>query len=278
MKDIIIIYHGDCPDGFGGAWAAHKKFGDKAEYIGVNHDAPPPAGLDNKEIYMVDFTYPIEIMRDLLARNKRITAIDHHVTREESVKLTQDYSYAVDHSGSVLAWQYFHKDEPVPLLLKYVEDGDLFKYVLPDSRAITIYIDSFDYDFSLWNQLAKDADNTEKIKEFIEKGNLMLNYQDELLKRIVEESAIKVEFEGHQVLAVNAPHEFSSRIGEMLYTKMPPMAIIWSELKNGVHVSLRGNGSIDVSKMAEKFGGGGHKSSAGFGLPAISTFPWKEKK
>lgn len=276
MKDIIIIYHADCPDGFGGAWAAHKKFGTQAEYIGVHHDQPPPEGLDNKEIYMVDFAYPVEIMKDLISRNKRVTAIDHHVTREEAVKLTEKYSYAVGNSGSVLAWKYFHKDKPVPLLLQYVEDGDLWRFILPDAIPITTYIDSFDYDFSVWDKLVRDVENDKTRKEFVEKGTFVVNYQGELIKRIVEEGSKMVEFKGYKVLAVNIPHEFASRIGAILYGKKPPMAIMWYEGKDGVHVSLRSDGSVDVAKIAEKYGGGGHKAAAGFSLPSIKSFPWKE--
>lgn len=276
VKQIVIIYHGDCPDGFGGAWAAHKKFGDKAEYIGVDHDSPPPAGLENKEIYFIDFAYSVEIMKDLIRRNKRVTAIDHHVTREESVKLTRDYSYAVHNSGSVLAWKYFHKDQPVPLLLQHIEDQDLWKFKISDTAPIVTYIDSYDYDFTVWDKLVKDIEDARKRKEFVEKGNFMLDYQGELIKRIVEEGAKLVEFEGYETYVVNAPHEFADRISQILYTKKPPLAIRWSDNKDGVHVSLRSDGSVDVGKMAQKYGGGGHKASAGFSLPSIKLFPWKE--
>lgn len=278
MKQIIILYHAECPDGFGGAWVAHRKFGDKAEYIGVHHDQPPPAGLIDKEIYMIDFCYPIEIMKEIISRNQRVTAIDHHVSREGAIKLTRDYSYAVENSGSVLAWKYFNKDKPVPLMLQYIEDQDLWKFTLADTMPIVTCIDSYDYDFDVWDKLAKEVEDDQKRKEFIEKGSFMVNYKDELIKRIIEESTKTVEFEGYRVLSVNAPHEFASRIGETLYVKKPPLAIMWYEGNDGIHVSLRSDGSVDVSKIAEKFGGGGHKAAAGFSLPSIDSFPWKDKR
>src|SRR3989338_9515798 len=40
-----ILYHANCPDGFGGAYAAWKKFGDSAEYIPVKHGKPIPENL-----------------------------------------------------------------------------------------------------------------------------------------------------------------------------------------------------------------------------------------
>jgi phosphoesterase RecJ-like protein len=35
------------------------------------------------------------------------------------------------------------------------------------------------------------------------------------------------------------------------------------EVENGYRVSLRSKGEINVAKIAEKFGGGGHKNAAG---------------
>ena len=40
--NISVLYHADCPDGFGGAYAAWKKFGDTAEYIPVKYGRTPP--------------------------------------------------------------------------------------------------------------------------------------------------------------------------------------------------------------------------------------------
>src|SRR3989344_1169898 len=34
-KKIAVLYHKGCTDGFGAAWAAWKKFGARAEYLGV---------------------------------------------------------------------------------------------------------------------------------------------------------------------------------------------------------------------------------------------------
>ena len=73
MKPILILYHKNCPDGFGAAWAAWKKFGDKAEYLAVEHSASIPKNLkDRKEIYMVDFCYNYPIMQKLLGINQNI--------------------------------------------------------------------------------------------------------------------------------------------------------------------------------------------------------------
>ena len=51
---------------------------------------------------------------------------------------------------------------------------------------------------------------------------------------------------------------------------------MWREEKDGsVHVSLRSDGAVDVSKIATQFGGGGHKTASGFYVKNISKLPWK---
>ena len=275
LKNIVILYHAECPDGFGAAWVAHKRFGDQADYIGVYYNSPVPGGLNDKELYLVDFAYPVEIMKDLLSRNKRVTAIDHHISTQESVKLTRDYLYSVDRSGSVLSWIYFYPKDPVPKMLGYIEDRDLYKFKLPDSRSVCAFIDTLSYDFNIWDDLATNLEDDMKRNDFIEKGKIIVDYEAEIVKKIIEENARLVQFEGYETFVVNAPHNFADDIAHSLYIKKPPIAIIWREDKERVTVSLRSDGSVDVSKIAAKFNGGGHKTSAGFVLASTNSFPWK---
>jgi len=53
------------------------------------------------------------------------------------------------------------------------------------------------------------------------------------------------------------------------------IGIVWSRKSGKINVSLRSNGKIDVSKLAFKHGGGGHKAASGFTLDVEKPFPWK---
>ena len=279
MKDIIIIYHGDCPDGFGGAWAAWKKFGDRAEYVSIGLGLPPSKELINKkEIYMIDFVYPEDYLKKLLAENERVIAIDHHKTNEKHIRLAHEHFFDIGHSGSVLAWKYFHPDKAVPKMLEYIEDRDLWKFRFAETMAICYFIDSFDFDFRRWSKLVEDLENKKKKDNYVILGNTIVGYQNKIIDRIIEENVKLVKFEGYEIYAINANHLLASQIGSVLYGKKPPMAVIWSEDKDSVSVSLRSDGTIDVGKIAEKYSGGGHRASAGFRLPTITSFPWKEVK
>ncbi|MBI3046549.1 MAG: hypothetical protein HYY86_03390 [Candidatus Harrisonbacteria bacterium] len=275
MKKIIILYHANCSDGFGGAWAAWKKFGNQAEYIPVYHQVPPPEGLKNKKLYLIDFTYPPKPLKKIIKNNKRVTAIDHHVTREKEVKLTENYSYAVKNSGSVLAWKYFHPDKPIPKILKFVEDMDLWRFKVAHTKEIFAYLNLFDFDFRLWNKLAAEIENPAKRKAAIEKGKIVLRYEDKLVNKLVENNAELVEFESYKTYAVNAAF-LDSQIGNRISEKiLPPIGIIWKRTKGQISVSLRSDGTVDVAKLAEKYGGGGHKAASGFKIPADHKLPWR---
>ena len=276
-KSIVVLYHADCPDGFGGAWAAWMKFGNRAEYLAVRHQTPPPEGLLGKEIYMIDFTYPLPIVRDLIRRNKRVTSIDHHETAKLATKATEHSSFALNHSGAALAWLYFHPKKKMPVLIKYVEDQDLFHFYLPDTRRVMSYEKTLPRDFLIWRRFSADLEKKSSKKRILEVGAALLQFENNIVGRVAEQSAELVRFAGHTIYAVNSP-SFDSRLGVLLYKKRPPMAIVWSRREGWIKVSLRSDRSVDVSKIAKKYGGGGHIGSAAFRLPGNAKLPWKPLK
>jgi uncharacterized protein len=273
-QKIVVIYHGDCRDGFGGAWAAWKKFGNKAAYLPAFDRFSPPCTLKDKEIYLIDYGYPAEVTKKLMRENLRVTAIDHHITAREVVKTTYRFSFALDHSGAVLAWRYFHPGRPVPFLLQCVEAGDLWKWRVPHAKAVLAIVNLLDHDFAIWNRMARDMENRATRSAWVAKGDLLLRYDKRLMEGILPHVQT-VRFAGHRAFAVNASRHFADDLGRVLARRSCSLAIIWSECNDHVRVSLRSDGSVDVAKIAQKFGGGGHKVSAGFSLKLGAKFPWK---
>lgn len=273
-KDIVVIYHIDCADGFGGAWAAWKYFGNKAEYVAIEPGSRPVAGLRNKEIYLIDVSYRERDLRKLIKLNKRVTAIDHHVSAQPFTKMTQHYSYAIGHSGAVLAWKYFHPKSNAPRALRHIEDFDLWKFKLPYTKEITAFLDLFNFEFKTWSRLIAMLDQPRGFKKAVAMGKIVLAHESKLVERLVSVNAEPVKFEGHKILAVNSP-QFCSEIGNALYKMTPPIGIVWSERAGQIDVSLRSDGSVDVAKIAVKYGGGGHRQASGFSWPLGRKLPWK---
>ncbi|MFA5099064.1 MAG: DHHA1 domain-containing protein [Candidatus Paceibacterota bacterium] len=276
MKNIIILYHDDL-DGFGAAWAAWKKFGNKADYLAVDYTKSMPTGLKNKEIYILDFCYPEAEIKALLKNNKKLVVIDHHVSRKEIFKLLKEYVWNINRAGCVLSWKYFHPGKKIPKLIEYVEDIDMWTFKLKNTNEITLFMESLPREFKVWNKVASEMENKKKFSRYLEKGEAIAGFVDKIIEIIASNSENAI-FEGKKVSVVNSPN-FNSELGAYLLKKTKnPIAIIWS-LKNGViRVSLRSLKSVDVSKLAQKYGGGGHRQAAGFSLSAEQQIPWRTIK
>lgn len=274
MNNIVVLYHGGCHDGFGGAWAAWKKFKNKAEYIGVEHGKAIPEGLVGKDIYCIDFCYDAADMAALLAANKKVVVLDHHVSQRDVVGISTEHIYDNDHSGSVIAWHYFFPDQPVPKLLKHIQDIDLWRLAIPHTQELMAAMDEYPLEFKLWNKIAGEFEDKIAIKKYLEAGRSIITYEGRVIERLTRH-AEKVEFEGHVAYAVNSPM-LESEIGNWIVINKKAIGIIWSYKGGSVRVSLRSNGKMDVSKIAKLYGGGGHKAAAGFAFDVQLEFPWKK--
>lgn len=273
-KNIIVIYHGECDDGFGSAYAAWKKFGDKAAYVPTIHQVAPPLGLEGKDLYLLDFTYSEEVIRELLKVVKSITVIDHHAMMEPAAQAATNHLFNIEHSGAVLAWNYFHPGILAPLFLQYVEDGDLWRFNLPHSRALVEIFRVTPHDFKVWDAMVRECEDEKILAQWVEKGNILLEYKGRIVAKLVH-SGEEVEFEGYRVRAVNTGPMFKSEVGAILAEKYPPFGILWSYRDGRVIVSLRANGAVNVAELAQRHGGGGHPNSAGFWFTATLPFPFK---
>lgn len=276
-KKIVVLYHSGCRDGFGAAWAAWKKLGARAEYVGVHHEEPLPEDLNGKEIYILDFGYSIDMMKKLLRAAKSVMAIDHHISVEKSTKLANHYVYALNHSGAVLAWKYFHPHKKIPALLKYIEDIDIWKLALPHTRELAASLETYDLNFSLWNKIARDWESARSKQSYLDEGKAILKYQNHLVTKAIKD-AEKVRFLGKRALAVNFALSLNSEIGDAMRKRGFPLGIVWQQKRDKILVSLRSTSKVDSSRLAAHFGGGGHKKAAAFRLPINQKFPWKKVK
>ncbi len=270
----VIVYHGNCPDGFGGAYSAWKKFGDTAEYKSARYGKPAPDGLAGNHLYFIDFCYDQEQMDAIKDSAASLTILDHHLGTKEVVESMPEHIFDNDRSGAVIAWEYFHPGTKVPTLLSYVQDGDLYKFKLPDSNAVLTAVYAQPFDFAGWDILADDLENDAKRAALIETGRTYRSYYEILADQIAKGAEL-VTFEGHTVYLVTAPRAFISDVGHLLYEEQPPFALLAAVRPEGIRVSLRGDGSVDLSKIAQKYGGNGHPGASAFLLTWDDEIPWK---
>jgi oligoribonuclease NrnB/cAMP/cGMP phosphodiesterase (DHH superfamily) len=202
--------------------------------------------------------------------------LNHHEGTQAVVESMPEFVFDNNRSGATIAWGYFHPGEQVPQLLKYVEDDDLFRFAIPDTHAVISYIAIRPYTFENWEVLAEELEDPESREKFLSRVRAYGEYF-ELLAEFATEHVKPVKFEGYEVMFATA-HPFKpmkSLVGSLLAKKHPPFALVVSAHPKGFGVSIRGDGSVDVSAIARKYGGNGHHNSAGFAIPADGNMPWE---
>jgi len=151
---------------------------------------------------------------------------------------------------------------------------DLWTWNLPRAREITAALDSYPRNFKVWNRLSGLLETPAKRKEVVRQGTVLIRHEEKILHNLLESYAELIEFENCRVLALNTPI-FSSRVANELARKRPPFGVVWYRKNDVWKISLRSIGRFDVSKIAEKYGGGGHRNAAGFQVSRGRNLPWK---
>jgi oligoribonuclease NrnB/cAMP/cGMP phosphodiesterase (DHH superfamily) len=248
------------------AWTFWKHFGDEAEYIPVSHGQPVPLIETNSQLFILDFSYKREVCEALRENTKHIRILDHHKTAEQELAGLPYATFDMNHSGAALAWKYLHfgrRDEEMPLLIRYIEDRDLWRFLLPHSREVNSFIQSFPMDLQSYeeahNLLQSDLSACTK------QGIAIDRYKNTMVDKMCKEYQM-LDVGGYSVPVVNASMLFSE-VGHRLCELFSgsPFAGYYFDRGDGLtQWGLRSIGDFDVSQVARQAGGGGHKNAAGF--------------
>lgn len=302
----LVIYHDHCTDGFGAAFAAWLKFGDEAEYWPYSYTketaTEPLRAVTGREVYILDFSFPKQIMDYIFAHAQKVVWLDHHKTAFEMWcggipesgfhgEADEDGSNRHIHlsdtqSGAMLAWKYFHPGTEVPMLIKHIDDRDRWQFKLEGSKELHAALASYKpWNFWMWmelnNQLNNYDDHCGDFPHYIFKeGAAILRAQDADVARMAQQarSCAIYDYDGEMLgsrgLAVNASlHQ--SELGHVLANQSGTFGLVWYlGADNKVKLSFRSNGDYDVSAIAKAYGGGGHKNAAGAETDIETLMGW----
>jgi len=291
-QKIAVLHHNDA-DGFGAAYACRKALSDTSEmiYLPVQYGQEPPyealRAFTPEMVYIVDFSYNLETLLMLESAFGALRVIDHHKTAEEPLmafdaQKTNELSgvlFSLTRSGAVLTWDFFGDIHGLqaPPILQYVQDRDLWKFELPDSKAVNAYIATLPEEFEAWDNFNVD--------EAVRQGNAILAFQKQQIEWRLKDVVVLYWnfFEGAfqrgegsginrtcPVPFVNATDNISE-LGEAMCFAYPdaPFSVSYADRPDGKRsYSLRSRNGFDVSAVAKAFGGGGHSAAAGFTLAA----------
>jgi len=276
-----IYYHGRCPDGSCALNIILYHLGCDADIqcIPMTH----PYTVDetffdnarNKNNIMVDFSLKYNDLKRLIDVSNTFLILDHHKSAEEELRAIEDHYkiFDMNQSGAGLTWRYFFPNEPMPRVVTFIEDQDIWTFKHPDTKAFNTVFHGLDQTYQIWLKYVTDEN---VVNEAIAKGRAMLEYETNLVNYVCDtHSVVKNHNVDGKILIVAYVNSciLSSQIGNTLLKKYPYAdfsAVI--SIKNGrTKYSLRSeNSRYDVSSIAKSFPkGGGHRNAAGFDLNGL---------
>lgn len=255
------IYHGNCADGFAAAWTVRRALGDGIDFVPGVYQEPAPDAT-GKDVVLVDFSYKRPVLLEMAQQANSILILDHHKSAmEDLVDLPSNVVAVFDmhHSGAVLTWKHFFPDEPPPTLLLHIEDRDLWRFALQNTREIQANLFSYPYDFKVWDKLmAADLQELAKEGAAIERKH----FKD--IRELLGVTQRKMIIGGHVVSVANLPYTMSSDAGHEMAEGYPFAACYWDTPQGRVFSLRSREDGLDVSAIAKQYGGGGHRNAAGF--------------
>jgi hypothetical protein len=136
----------------------------------------------------------------------------------------------------------------------------VWKFEYKSTKAFEMGLQLYDLDPNsrVWKSFYYESE----IQNIIKDGYLLLDYRDKWSKEYCECTGFDVEFEGYKCFAVNLAM-ISSDNFKSINEEDYDMFIGFSYNGKSWNYSLRST-KVDCSKIAMKYGGGGHKGASGF--------------
>lgn len=289
LKRNLVIYHANCADGFGAAFAMWLKLKDTADYVPLQYGYKPHELPDVKgrKVWIVDFSLPLEDMERVINEAAHIKWYDHHKTAFEMWSSRDpsridenkiDYALHNDASGALITYRcedpellYEHRH-----IFEYLDDYDRWQFKQLDTKAFNKGLWSLTpWSFEQWDQL--------DVAKTIVRGQVLLEQHEKHVEQIIKSSARECAIALPNTvtpipgMAANCPAFFSSDVGHHLAVNSGTYGLTFTighDPLEKIKCSLRSNGDYDVSAIAKQFGGGGHKNAAGFTATVFDILRW----
>lgn len=263
---IRVWYHANCLDGFGAAYVLWVKYqtgemGGPIDFKPVSYGDRVPDHEPGDEIWIVDFSWKRPEMEKLLRMksNSGVTVIDHHKSAASELKGLACTTFDMEKSGAVLTWEHVFPGQEVPMLLRYIQDADLWQWEMDGTRAFRQGLWSEPRNFQHWDSISAGG-----IDDVYERGRAVLRHVQVEVERIAAKASPTV-LDGFNVLMANSDG-MGSQIGHELAKRSESgIGMVWYLDGETYRWELRSTPEgPDVSEIAKRRGGGGHEHAAGF--------------
>lgn len=244
------------------------------ELIGINYGDEFPWEIIQKDerVYMVDFS--LQPFSDMVRLNEMCDLfwIDHHKTaiddeKKSGVKI--DGLRRIGIGACALVWEFLFNTF-IPDGVRLLAEYDVWNHTNPETLP-------FQYGLRLANPEPNDDvwfdlfDNYPSISMVINTGKTIIEYETSQNKIQASVKSFDLEFDGLKFIAMNHgpanSQVFSSVWDPEKYDAMMLFYIRRGIWKVSLYTEKEG---VDVSEVAKRWGGGGHKQAAGFQVDDIN--------
>lgn len=259
----VCFYHRNCFDGACAAWIIKQEY-PNAEFVAAQYGDSFPFheyGKDD-DIIIVDFSFPRDIMEAIKDQCRSILVLDHHKTAQANCEGLSYCIFDMNKSGASLTWNHYFPDDPIPRLVKYIADRDLWRFNEPDSEDINAFIQSYPIDYNAYDTIDYLLEN--RFDQCLDEGKAITRYKQSMVKMICSNYVIKT-IAGYKAAVVNCAVLMSEVGHELALIKGVDFGAYYFDRADGNRQwGARSIGDFDVSEIAKQFGGGGHKNAAGW--------------
>ena len=231
-----------------------------------------------EKIFIVDFSFKPEIMEKVLLLTKNIVWIDHH-------KIAFEYKYSQKvmmgirdnkFSGCELVWKYFYGEKAMPRAVELIGDRDKWAWKFGKETAhFNVGLQVYDHQpkDTIWDRLFRMPLGLAEVPNVITKGKLCLKFRDQFCENYCKSYGFETEFEGYKCFALGlymfGSEAFGNRIDKY------DVLLSFEYLGNNWVIGLYSK-KVDVSKIAVKYGGGGHSGYRALSLLSPGLFKREE--
>jgi oligoribonuclease NrnB/cAMP/cGMP phosphodiesterase (DHH superfamily) len=241
-------------------------FDEVCEFIRIDYrdEFPFDKIVKDELIVIVDFSLQKEgEFYKLMGITDNIIWIDHHKTAiEKHQNLTLSGVRRDGVAGCELTWEFFFPGIKIPKVVELLADYDIWAFKFgEDTNKLQTGIRLYDTN--------PESENWDKWlhshyypAEELEKGEIALKYRNRYYAGLIKGWSFMTAFEGYRVIACNAGSVSSQLFDSVTEDYDLMMPFCWDGKQWTVSIYTKKD--IDCSALAKKYGGGGHKSAAGF--------------
>lgn len=289
-KDVLVVYHSADYDGLFCREVARNNYGDTAEYIGWNFGDAPLDYPSGKTVYVLDLPCDrvFNLSMESLAGMSGLIWIDHHKTSMDTHPKSIN-GYRIDGVAACrLAWQWFsgnrgvggrlpNKEEYVsrkisePLALRLAGEYDIFDKRDPNAELFQHGLRSRELTSECWGGLLGTDDSYAGM--YLQAGIGIQYVCDREYAQVIKEQGFTFKWEGLTFLGCNS-HRLDIRSHLFAAGIKPEHQALFGFTYVGGKWSVSmyhapGHEQHDLSAIAKKHNGGGHRGACGMILDTL---------